>query len=102
MASANLGMWKPLSSSGIPLNLSGPGVVQLAGQRAAILICYEQLLTWPVLQSMAERPSIALAIANDYWTTNTPIPRGQTAVVRAWCRLFRLPFLSGYVPSAAA
>jgi hypothetical protein len=89
-----LGMWKPFSASGVPLNLPGPGVVQVAGHRAAVLICYEQILAWPVLQSMAERPSVVLAIANDYWATNTPIPRCQGANVRAWCWLFDLPFLS--------
>lgn len=89
-----LGMWKPFSASGVPLNLTGPGVVQVAGHRAVVLICYEQLLAWPVLQSMAERPSVVLAIANDYWAANTPIPRCQGASVRAWCRLFDLPFLS--------
>jgi hypothetical protein len=89
-----LGMWKPFFASGVPLNLPGPGVVQVAGHRAAVLICYEQLLTWPILQSVAEHPSVVLAIANDYWATNTPIPRCQIAVVRIWCRLFDLPLLS--------
>jgi hypothetical protein len=89
-----LGMWKPFSASGVPLNLSGPGIVQLAGHRAAVLICYEQLLTWPIFQSMAERPTVLLAIANHYWTENTPIPRCQTATARAWSRLFNLPLLS--------
>jgi hypothetical protein len=89
-----LGMWRPFSASGVPLNLLGPGVVQIAGHRTVVLICYEQLLAWPILQSMAERPSVVIAIANDYWATNTPIPRCQTATVRAWCRLFDLPFLS--------
>jgi hypothetical protein len=89
-----LGMWKPFSDSGVPLNLSGPGVVRVAGQRAALLICYEQLLSWPVLQSMTERPSVVIAIANDYWAEGTRIPRCQAATVRTWCRLFDLPFLS--------
>jgi apolipoprotein N-acyltransferase len=88
------GMWKPFSNSGVPLNLLGPGVAQVAGERAAILICFEQLLTWPILRSMEERPSLVLAIANDHWATSTPIPRCQTTTVRTWCRLFRLPLLS--------
>jgi len=89
-----LSMWKPFSASGVPLNLLGPGVVQIAGHRTAVLICYEQVLAWPIIQSMAERPSIVLAMANDYWATNTPIPRCQIAAIRAWSRLFDLPFLS--------
>jgi hypothetical protein len=42
-----IGMWKPLTDSGVPLNLLGTGTVQLAGRRAAVLICYEQLIVWP-------------------------------------------------------
>ena len=89
-----IGMWRPFSGAGVPLNLTGRGIIQLAETRAAILICYEQLLPWPVLQSVAERPSVVVAIANDYWATNTPIPQCQVVSVRAWARLFRLPVLS--------
>jgi predicted amidohydrolase len=89
-----LGMWRPFSSSGVPLNLARRGTIQLAGKRAAVLICYEQLLTWPALQSLLEHPSILIAVANDYWATNTPIRRCQNAAVRTWGRLFRLPVLS--------
>lgn len=89
-----VGMWKPFIGAGVPLNLSGNGTIQLGKKRAAILICYEQLLPWPVLQSLAERPSVVVAVANDYWAVNTPIPECQAVTVKAWARLFRLPVVS--------
>jgi predicted amidohydrolase len=89
-----VGMWYPFSGDGVPLNLSAPGVFQIEGQRAAILICHEQLLTWPVLASMLENPTIVVAIANDCWVEGTSIPRYQANAVRAWARLFSLPIIS--------
>ena len=89
-----IGMWNPLKTAATRLNISGTGVVELHGERAAILICYEQLLTWPVLASIAEHPTVLIAVANDHWVSGTPIPQFQLAAVRAWARLFRLPYLS--------
>ncbi|MGI9075483.1 MAG: hypothetical protein ACR2JB_30110 [Bryobacteraceae bacterium] len=88
------GMWHPFGVGGVPLNISGPGVIGIANQRAAILICYEQLLTWPVLVSMLDHPTILLAVANDYWVERTAIPRYQATVARAWGRLFGIPVIS--------
>ena len=57
-------MWNPFQpQGGVALNLLGPGTVDVGGQRAAILICYEQLLTWPMLRSAAEKPTILIAIS---------------------------------------
>ena len=88
-----IGMWRPLSDSGVALDLTGPGVLRIANQKAAILICYEQLLTWPVLASMFERPSVIVALANDYWVKGTPVPKYQTAAVKSWGLLFDLPVI---------
>ena len=86
-------MWNPLRGNGARLNLAGPGILDIGNERAAILVCYEQLLTWPILVSAAEHPTVIIAIANDHWATGTPIPQFQLAAVRAWARLFRLPYL---------
>ena len=89
-----IGMWNPLKATTARFHLNGSGVIDLHGQRAAVLICYEQLLTWPVLVSMVQRPTVLVAVANDYWVAGTPIPAFQLAAVRAWARLFRLPYFS--------
>jgi hypothetical protein len=89
-----LAMWRPLTDDGVPLNLFGPGTIQLQNQRAAVLICYEQLLVWPFLSSAFEHPTVLLTAANDYWAAHTPIPAVQNASAATWARLFRLPILS--------
>ena len=89
-----IGMWRPFRRGSIPLNVGGRGTIVVSGERAAIWICYEQLLIWPVVESMLERPSVIIAMANDYWATATPIPRCQASLVSAWAQLFGLPYVS--------
>jgi len=89
-----LAMWKPFSPDGVPLNLFGPGTIPVRNERAAVLICYEQLLVWPFLSSAFEHPTIVITVANDYWAKNTPIPKIQNASASSLARLFGLPMLS--------
>lgn len=88
-----IAMWKPASHDGFQLRLSGPGTIDLTGHRAGILVCYELLLTWPVLTSALEHPTVLIGVANDYWAKQTCIPFVQLAALTAWARLFRLPRL---------
>jgi hypothetical protein len=89
-----IAMWRPFRSSGARMHLFGPGTIRIGGQRAAILICYEQLLVLPMVISMWERPSILIGAANDHWAAGTPIPQHQHLALTAWARLFSLPCLS--------
>lgn len=85
-------MWNPMKpKQGEPLSLFGPGVLEIKGQRVALLVCYEQLLSWPILASALEHPTLIVGLANDNWARGTPIPAAQQAAVTAWARLFRLP-----------
>jgi apolipoprotein N-acyltransferase len=88
-----IGMWQPFTGTGVPLRLNEPGIVEIDGQRVAVLICYEQILTYPILMSMLQHPSILVGISNAFWFTSTPIPRYQANAVRAWARLLGVPFL---------
>jgi apolipoprotein N-acyltransferase len=89
-----IGMWKPLQPDGARLHLLGPGVIRIANLRVAVLICYEQLLVWPILASLREEPCVIIGMANDHWAAGTSIPRYQHLVMIAWSRLFGLPHLS--------
>jgi hypothetical protein len=51
--------------NGNPLEVAGHPVTTVAGRRLGICVCYEQLLIWPVLVSMLNRPRMLVAIAND-------------------------------------
>ena len=89
-----IGMWQPFGNQGVPLHLNSPGVLRLDGQRVAILICYEELLTYPILASMLEKPTILIGISNMFWFSDSAIARYQLSSLRAWARLFRIPYLS--------
>ncbi|CAI9418702.1 Apolipoprotein N-acyltransferase [Pleomorphomonas sp. T1.2MG-36] len=94
-------MWQPWRpwlglTGGARATLFGAPVVEVAGQRIAPLICYEQLLVWPVLQSAFHRPDRIVAIANGWWAKDTSIPAIQRASVEAWARLFDLPLVTAF------
>lgn len=87
-------MWNPLASPTVPLNLYGSAMLHTHHQNAALLICYEQLLTLPLAQSMMEKPSLLVGIANDYWAKGTYFPAIQLQNLRAWGQLFNIPVVT--------
>src|SRR5580704_2518273 len=89
-----IGMWKPLSNDGVPLNFFAAGTIHVHSQNAAVLICYEQILVWPFLSSALDHPTILLTTSNDYWAKNTRIPAIRQSSATSWARLFYLPLLS--------
>ena len=89
-----IAMWKPFQQDGAHLHLFASGVISIRNQRAAVLICYEQLLAWPVIASLCKRPSVVVAVANDHWVAGTVVAAYQRLATGVWCRLFGLPFLS--------
>ncbi|WP_320200789.1 conjugal transfer protein TraB (plasmid) [Agrobacterium sp. rho-13.3] len=94
-------MWRPWRAwtgqgGGVSANLFDNPVVQSDGQMVAVLICYEQLLLWPVLQSMLHSPTAIVAPGNGWWTAGTSIAAIQTASVIAWAKLFGLPVVTAF------
>ena len=86
-----IAMWNPFHSQSARLNLFAPSIVRVTGEHAAVLVCYEQLVTWPVLSSVLQKPTALVTVANNHWAAGTPIPAFQAAAVRAWSRLFGIP-----------
>jgi hypothetical protein len=87
-----VGMWQPFSRTSVPLRLNAPGVLVIDHQRAAVLICYEQMLTFPILASMLQHPTVIVGISNTFWVDGTTIPRYQATGLRGWARLFGVPY----------
>ncbi len=87
-----VGMWRPFHRISVPLRVNGPGVLEIDHQRAAVLICYEQMLTFPILTSMLRHPTVIVGISNTFWVDHTTIPRYQASALRSWAKLFRLPY----------
>jgi apolipoprotein N-acyltransferase len=88
-----IAMWTPYGEDGVPLRLAGAGTLDIAGSKAAVLICYEHLLVWPVMTSFTRRPTVLLGIANVYWARATTVPNIQRACLTSWARLFHVPLL---------
>lgn len=90
--------WLPLigKSGGARADFFKNPIVSVGGQRVAPLICYEQLIIWPVLQSMLHDPDLLVAVGNDWWTKGTAIIGIQRASTEAWARLFDKPLIMSF------
>lgn len=87
-------MWKPFGAAGTAnAYWFEPGVVELAdGRQAAVLICYEQFIVWPVLRSFfLAAPDMLIATANQWWCRDTSIPNIQLQCAASWAQLFGVP-----------
>jgi hypothetical protein len=94
-------MWQPWRTwvgqgSGTRAHVFANPVVYVEGVKVASLICYEQLIVWPVLQSMFHRPDIIVATGNGWWTSGTSIVAIQKASSEAWASLFGLPLVMAF------
>ena len=89
-----IAMWRPFRRGSVPLRLGSPGVLTIDHQRAAVLICYEQMLTYPILASMLQNPTLIVGISNTFWVDRSTIRRYQRNALRAWAKLFGLAYLS--------
>jgi hypothetical protein len=92
-------MWQPWLSwigqvGGARADFFANPVVSSGGGSVAVLICYEQLLVWPILQSMLQEPKLILAGSDGWWTEGTNILEVQEAVTTAWARLYSVPIVT--------
>ncbi|WEX91429.1 conjugal transfer protein TraB (plasmid) [Sinorhizobium garamanticum] len=71
-------------------------VAAAGDRRIAPLICYEQLVVWPVLQSMLHDPDLIVAVGNGWWTKGTSIIAIQRASAVAWAKLFAKPLVLSF------
>lgn len=94
-------MWQPWrgwfgETGGARAHFFDNPVVELGGKKIAPLICYEQLIIWPALQSAIHVPDVIVAIGNGWWTTGTSIVPIQKASAEAWARLFGVPLVTSF------
>lgn len=94
-------MWQPWRAligepAGARAHFFDNPTVEINGHRIAPLICYEQLIIWPILQSALHNPDVIIATGNGWWTENTNIVAIQRASADAWARLFSLPLIVSF------
>ena len=81
-------MWQPWRPGGAGAYFFANPIIEFAGVKIAPLICYEQLIVWPILQSLWHKPDIIVAASNAWWTGGSSIGPIQRASVQAWAALF--------------
>lgn len=94
-------MWQPWRSllgetGGARAHFFANPIVTIGPSRAASLICYEQLIVWPLLQSMLYDPDLIVAVGNGWWAKGTSIVAVQRASAVAWAKLFAKPLVLSF------
>ncbi len=94
-------MWQPWrggfgGGGGAQAHFFANPAVELGGKKIAPLICYEQLILWPALQSVLHAPDVIVASGNGWWTTGTSIVPIQKASAGAWASLFGIPLVTSF------
>lgn len=94
-------MWQPWrslfgESGGARADFFANPIVTVGNRQVAPLICYEQLVVWPLLQSMLHDPDLILAVGNGWWTKGTSVVAIQRANAVAWAKLFAKPLTMSF------
>ncbi|MBX5241984.1 conjugal transfer protein TraB [Rhizobium sp. NLR22b] len=94
-------MWQPWRSwrretGGARAHFFANPTAAVSNHKVAPLICYEQLVIWPVLQSMLSDPDLIVAVGNGWWTSGTSIVAIQRASATAWAKLFAKPIVLSF------
>lgn len=93
MIAMPLAMWRPWSGNSFPLHLAATAPIPTAAGPAAHLICYEELLVWPLAaQEIHTRPTLLLSAANQ-WFAGGWLARAQSRSVAMQARLWGLPLV---------
>ncbi len=84
-----IGLWQPWKSETDNRHWNLPGKFLLQGQETGYLICYEQIVPWPILSLFlqAPYPTVIISVANQWFS----MPSGylkQSNHMRAFARLF--------------
>ncbi len=89
-------MWQPWTTGGAHARFFANPIFEFGGLKVAPLICYEQLIIWPVVQSMLHAPDVIVATGNAWWTGDTNIVGIQRSSAQAWASLFGLPLVMAF------
>jgi hypothetical protein len=84
---APIGMWAPWANRHVKGDLFAPSVKVIQGRRTALLMCFEQFVGWPALQSALERAEVVLAPANLWFARGTNLNAVREVTLQSWARL---------------
>lgn len=81
-------MWRPWASGGARAEFFRTSVLEARAWRIEMLICYEQLLAWPLIQLGTSHPLAVVAISNAWWAADLNVVANQRAILDAWASMF--------------
>jgi hypothetical protein len=82
-----IGMWAPWRSIHVRSELFHSSVADIQGRRAAMLVCFEQFVSWPAFQTALEGPDVVVAPANLWFAGRTNLNAVREATLRSWASL---------------
>ncbi|MBU9477989.1 conjugal transfer protein TraB [Burkholderia multivorans] len=86
-------LWRPGAPiSAVRGNLAQPYTLT-AGQRAAISLCYEDLLWWPHWRTMLEQPDVVVSQSNGWFDADLALSQIQRQGIASVARLAGVPLL---------
>lgn len=87
-----IAMWRPWDRVQFPLHLGASALIPTVHGNAAYLMCYEELLAWPLMFQAVHHPKLLLSAANQ-WFAEGWLLRPQERSVMIQARLWGLPLL---------
>lgn len=86
-------LWQPGGRiSAIRGDITQP-FLTIAGQRAAMSLCYEDLLWWPHWRTLLDRPDILISLSNGWFDAGLALPEIQQQGIASVARLAGAPLL---------
>lgn len=91
-----LSMWRPWASQGEKwaVDWTGSGVQPFQGKKVAVMICYDQVIVWPAILTMMDKPDVLVGVSNGWWSKGTAATGAQIASMGSWARLMGLPMVT--------
>lgn len=88
------GMWAPWRADSYAAKPWQIPVLDVAGQRVTVSLCYEDLLPWAQLQSHLQRPTLHLSLSSLWFAQGLNVATIKDRSVSGWAQLFGVPVLS--------
>jgi len=86
-------LWRPGSRTSATRGNVGQAFLTIAGRRAAISLCYEDLLWWPHWRMLLDRPDVLISQSNGWFDADLALYRIQQQGIASVARLAGAPLL---------
>ena len=86
-----LGFWRPWSEESTKINWRGTGTTTLQGRPIGFLICYEQLINWPIAMTFLAKPEALIGPGNVWFGDESNVEDIKRLNTKSWAKLFSVP-----------